>query len=100
MLTRRDAADPPGKWLGLVVFALGIVLLAFVFYRGYVELVQTGLLSQTIGGAQNVAKITDAFLIAIAKWLWLFLLAYVASSIAGRGISLYQASRGIGGEEA
>ena len=98
MLVRRDTADPPGKWLGLIVFALGIVLLAFVFYRGFIELVQTGLLSQTLGGAQN-AKITDTFLIAIAKWLLLFLLAYVSSSIASRGIALYQASRGVGGEE-
>ena len=99
MLTRREGSDPPGKWLGLAVFALGILLLAFVFYRGFLELVQTGLLSQTIGGAQNPAKITDTFLIAIAKWLLLFLLASVASSVAGRGISLYQASRGVGGEE-
>ncbi len=96
MISRAES-DPPGKWLGLAVFALGVLLLAFVFYRGFVELVQTGLLTQTLSGAQN-ARITDTFLIAIAKWLLLFLLAYVSSSIAGRGISLYQASRGVGGE--
>ncbi len=98
MVLRRETADPPGKWLGLIVFALGVVLLAFTFYRGFVELVQVGLLSQTVGGAQST-KIPDTFLLAIAKWLLLFLLAYVSSSIAGRGISLYQASRGVGGEE-
>ena len=98
MVLRRDPPDPAGKWLGLLVFALGIALLVFTFYRGFVELVQAGLLSQTAAGAQN-AKITDTFLLAIAKWLLLFLLAYISSSIAGRGISLFQASRAGGGEE-
>ncbi len=93
----RQAADPPGKWLGLGVFLLGILLLVFVFYRGFEELVQAGLLPQLLSG-QKGADLSEVLLGAIAKWVLLFLLAYVGSSIAGRGIALYQASRG-GGEE-
>jgi hypothetical protein len=100
VLRGRDGADPPGKGLGLAVFAVGIVLLVFVFYRGYVELIQAGLLQQTMAQAQNPGRL-DALVVfsVLAKWLVLFLLAYVASSICGRGISLYQAARGLNVEE-
>jgi hypothetical protein len=100
MATRRDVVDLPGKWLGLIVFGLGIAMLVFVFYRGFAEFVQAGVLAQTLGKEQNGSQIVGNFLLgALAKWVLLFLLAYVASAVAGRGIALYQASRAFLGEE-
>lgn len=100
MVMRREAADPTGKRLGLVVFLLGVVLLLFVFYRGFAELVQAGLLPQAADGGQNAPRPFERFVLsAFTKWILLFLLAYVASSLAGRGIALYQAARALFGEE-
>jgi len=100
MIARRETADPPGKWLGLAVFGLGILLLAFVFYRGFVELIQAGLLQRTVAQAQSPGRLDSVDVFAVlVRWLVLFLLAYIASTIAGRGIALYQAARALPGEE-
>ena len=99
MVMRREVADPTGKRLGLAVFLLGIVLLLFVFYRGFVELAQAGL-PASLDGGQNPPKPFEGFVLnAFTKWILLFLLAYVASTLAGRGITLYQAARALFGEE-
>lgn len=95
MITAREGGgDPAGKWLGLAVFVLGIGLLVFVFVRGFDEFVRVDALTRP--GGESVFDAT--FLIALGKWLLLFLLAYVASAMAGRGTALYQAAR-LPGEE-
>lgn len=98
MITRRDGGDPAGKWLGLAVFVLGIGLLVFVFVRGFDEFVRVDLLTRP-GGEQEGRPFETTFLVALGKWLLLFLLAYVASAMAGRGIALYQAARALPGDE-
>jgi uncharacterized membrane protein (DUF485 family) len=95
MIERRREGDPTGKWLGLAVFLVGILLLLFVFSRGLAEFTQAGLL-QTPGREAVTAPLIVA---AVAKWVLLFLLAYIGSAVAGRGISLYQAARVGTGEE-
>lgn len=97
MERRRDSTDSPGKTLGLVVFILGVGLLLFVFYRGYVEFTQVGQLPQALSG--NTRDETTLVLVTLARWALLFILAYVASAVAGRGIGLYQAARGILADE-
>jgi hypothetical protein len=97
IMAREGGADPAGKWLGLAVFVLGIGLLVFVFVRGFDEFVRIDTLTRP--GAGN-SIFESAFLIALGKWLLLFLLAYVASAMAGRGIALYQSARALPGEEA
>ncbi|MDQ7829843.1 MAG: hypothetical protein QN122_11655 [Armatimonadota bacterium] len=96
MIERRREGDPTGKWLGLAVFLVGILLLLFVFSRGLAEFTQAGLLQQAPGREAVTAPLIVA---AVAKWVLLFLLAYIGSAVAGRGISLYQAARVGTGEE-
>ncbi len=98
IMARERGSDPAGKWLGLAVFVLGIGLLVFVFVQGFDEFVRVDALTRPGGGENSPFETT--FLIALGKWLLLFLLAYVASTMAGRGISLYQAARALPAEEA
>ncbi|MGH2453745.1 MAG: hypothetical protein ACRDF5_08275 [bacterium] len=97
IMARESGSDPAGKWLGLAVFVLGIGLLVFVFVQGFEEFVRVDALTRP-GGGDNIFETT--FLIALGKWLLLFLLAYVASAMAGRGIALYQAARALPAAEA
>ncbi|MCL6499467.1 MAG: hypothetical protein K6U07_05530 [Firmicutes bacterium] len=84
--------DAPGRVLGLAVFVLGVVLLLFVFYVAYTELTGNSL-SQVARPPQGGPDMGLA-LALVLKAIFLFLLGYLASGIAGRGIGLYQASRG------
>ncbi len=102
-MTRDGGAEPAGKWLGLAVFVLGIGLLVFVFVQGFDEFVRIDTLTRAGGGSTqpggNTSIFETTFLVALGKWLVLFLLAYVASAMAGRGIALYQAARAYPTEE-
>lgn len=82
--------DPAGRVTGMVVFVLGVLLLLVVFYLAYVELVASGALSNA-GAAKSAG---EAALFIAAKGLFLFLLGFVASAIANKGIALYQAAGG------
>ncbi len=85
------SADPPGRILGLVVFVVGVALLIYVFYTAYQELA-TGALSRITAPAQPGLEV-NLILALLVRALFLFLLGYLASAIAGRGIGLYQAAR-------
>ena len=88
----RPLDDPAGRWLGLVVFLLGIVILIAVFVIVYRDLVGAGVLGQLT--SPSPAAQADADLRALAtKGVLLFLMCYVGSAVAGRGIGLYAASR-------
>lgn len=89
----RAASDRAGRGLGLGVFVLGVLLLLVVFYLAYGELAATGALAGLGGRSAGDA----AFLVA-TKGLFLFLLAFVASAVANKGISLYQAALAPRGE--
>ncbi|MER3456199.1 MAG: hypothetical protein C4303_06485 [candidate division GAL15 bacterium] len=84
--------DAPGRTLGLAVFVVGVVLLLFVFYVAYAELSGSAF-HQVARPAQGGPDMGLA-LVLVLKAIFLFLLGYLASAIAGRGIGLYQASRG------
>jgi Na+-transporting NADH:ubiquinone oxidoreductase subunit NqrF len=86
------ARDPAGRVTGIAVFAVGVLLLLAVFYLAYVELVASGAL--TVPGRSA----GEAALFVAAKGLFLFVLGFVASAIANKGIALYQAAGGHGGE--
>jgi hypothetical protein len=81
--------DRAGRAGGIVVFALGVLLLVVVFYLAYVELMASGALAGNAGRPAG-----DLALFVAAKGLFLFVLGFVASAIANKGISLYQASGG------
>ncbi len=82
--------DRAGRVSGMVVFALGVLLLVVVFYLAYLELVASGALAGTAGGRSA----GDMALFVAAKGLFLFVLGFVASAIANKGIALYQAAGG------
>lgn len=82
--------DRAGRISGIAVFALGVLLLLLVFYLAYLELVASGALAGTAGGRSA----GDMALFVAAKGLFLFLLGFVASAIANKGIALYQAAGG------
>ncbi|HLY24407.1 MAG TPA: hypothetical protein VKT83_18225 [bacterium] len=82
--------DQTGRVSGIVVFTLGVLLLLVVFYLAYLELVASGALAGTAGGRSA----GDIALFVAAKGLFLFVLGFVASAIANKGIALYQAAGG------
>jgi hypothetical protein len=82
--------DQTGRVSGIVVFTLGALLLLVVFYLAYLELVASGALAGTAGGRSA----GDMALFVAAKGLFLFVLGFVASAIANKGIALYQAAGG------
>lgn len=85
---RAAAPDRAGRAVGLVVFAVGVVLLCAVFYLAYIELIASGALTGNAAGRSA----GDVALAVGAKGLFLFLLGFVASAIANKGIGLYQAA--------
>lgn len=70
------------------VFILGVLLLLVVFVLAYTELVASGALAGTIPGRSA----GDIALVVATKGLLLFLLGFVASAVANKGIALYQAA--------
>lgn len=82
--------DQTGRVSGIVVFALGVLMLVFVFYLAYLELIASGALAGTAGGRSA----GDMALFVAAKGLFLFVLGFVASAVANKGIALYQAAGG------
>jgi hypothetical protein len=82
--------DRTGRVSGILVFALGVVLLLVVFYLAYIELVASGALAGTAGGRSA----GDMALFVAAKAVFLFVLGFVASAIANKGIALYHAAGG------
>ena len=81
----RGAVDGAGRRAGLIVFALGVLLLLAVFYFAYLELVASGAVA-------SPASSQSALLSVATKGLFLFLMGFVASAISNKGIGLYQAA--------
>jgi hypothetical protein len=86
----RAAADRVGRGTGIAVFVLGVLLLLTVFYLAYKELIASGALppspSPPALSAGNLA------LLIATKGLFLFLMGFVSSAIANKGIGLYEAA--------
>ena len=80
--------DGAGRSAGITVFVLGVLLLLAVFYLAYLELVASGALMGAVPGRSS----GSAILAVASKGLFLFLLGFVASAVANKGIALYQAA--------
>jgi hypothetical protein len=92
MSSVRSESDQSGRWLGLLVFLLGILFLVIVFTLAYRDLTGAGVIGQLTGSAPAVDA-GEALRTLALKGVLLFLMAYVGSAVAGRGIGLYSASR-------
>jgi hypothetical protein len=91
-MQRTQVEDSAGKWLGLVVFLLGVGFLVLVFLLAYRDLTGAGVLGQ-ITGAPRVVEANAALVTLAIKFAMFVVMAYIGSSVAGRGIGLYAASR-------
>jgi hypothetical protein len=91
MVANRD--DAPAKWLGLVVFVLGVAFMVLVFTLAYRDLTGAGVLGQ-LASPTTTVNAEGAIRALVIKGVLFFVLAYVGSAVAGRGIGLYAASRG------
>ncbi len=89
----RSDDDGMARGLGLSVFLLGIVILILVFVLAYKDLSSAGVLGRLSGPPPTVEANTALWTLAV-KTVLFFLMAYVGSAVAGRGIGLYAASRG------
>jgi hypothetical protein len=86
--------DRAGRATGLSVFALGAIGLLCVFYLAYKQLVVADMLTGPARGSWQT------WLLSVAtKGLFLFIMGFVASSVANKGIGLYQAASHLREEE-
>jgi len=95
--TRQDAV---GTTFGVIVFFLGIALLALVFYSAWRMFSDTGLITAMAtappgaGAAKGGGGGITAALIGVAiKLVALFVMSLAGSLTASKGIHLYLASR-------
>jgi hypothetical protein len=86
-----------GKIAGMLVFLVGVALLLLVFYLAYVFF--TGLVASLSGSASASDK-SPSLLTVLAKGVlqlgMLFVMGYVGSLIASKGLELFGVSRGVG----
>ena len=75
------------KVLGLLVFVAGVVMLGAVFVAALDMLRE----SRAIEITDIARQLPREGIVLLARVLFLFLLGYVSSSVAARGIQLYEA---------
>jgi hypothetical protein len=90
MATARST-DSTGRWLGLVVFLLGVAILVFVFATAFRDLSAAGVLGQLTPPAGEMRA--DWWGLAV-KGVFLVVMLAAGAMIANRGIGLYAAARG------
>ncbi len=100
--------DAHGKMIGLVVFIMGITMLFFVLYTafGMIDTLSMPSTSLSSGGAESgdplggisgtldsMAETSAYYGYVFMKIGLLYVMAYCASWIAGRGVQMYRASK-------
>ncbi len=92
----RSDTDAVARWVGVGVFLLGIVFLIIIFNLAYRDLTGAGVLGKlgpaAVEGRPAVEANTALQTLAV-KGVMFFLMAYIGSAVAGRGIGMYAASR-------
>jgi len=86
MPVRAMATDATGRGLGIGVFLLGVLLLITVFTIAYRDLVAAA-------DGSIFQRIPNLPLTLTFKAVLLLVMGLVASAIANKGISLYEAAR-------
>jgi len=92
------------RWLGLIIFLMGAVLLAYVFVealRGFQRFAQPDYLSMQLrqveggGWVEPLIAAVATFGSEFLRVLYLLLLGYLASAIAAKGIQFFAASEAV-----
>jgi hypothetical protein len=93
----RPRRDVPGSLLGILTFLGGVCLLLLTFQQAYGLFNVPPQDALGLRGAKelNPAVAGNSLTTVLLRILLLFVMAFVGSMIANRGISLYTASRGI-----
>lgn len=86
MPVRRGRIDTAGRMLGIVVFFVGVVMLAGVFFIAYRDLIAAG--DGSIFQRMFNLPVTLTFKAGL-----LLVMGIAASAIANKGIALYAAAR-------
>lgn len=90
---RRSAVASAARW-GLVVFVLGILMLFGVFFLSYglFSGVAAKLAAGETAPVDSLPPIASFLAANFVKLLFLLVMGYISSLIAGKGLSLYSAS--------
>ena len=96
------------RWLGLVIFVIGALLLAYVFmeaYRGYARFASPDFFENQFGSrlqqlpkgdyAAQIGFVLFSFGGEMLKVFYLLLLGYLGSAIAAKGIQFFAASEAV-----
>lgn len=92
------------RWLGLAIFVFGALLLAFVFklaWDGFSHFSHTGYLQNEFNKQagdsweDRLQAIASVFGKELFQFLYLFILGFLASAIAARGIQFFAASEAV-----
>lgn len=83
---RAMTTDTTGRGLGLGVFLLGVLLLIMVFAIAYLDLVAAA-------DGSIFQRMSNLPITLTSKAVLLLVMGVVASAIANKGISLYEAAR-------
>jgi hypothetical protein len=92
------------RWIGLLIFAVGALMLAFVFSEalsGFQNFTKPGFLSQkfnTLAGddyASQIQAVIAVFGTELLRVLYLLLMGFLGSAIASKGIQFFAASEAV-----
>lgn len=96
-IPRQASGDILGRVMGGVVFLLGLGLLTAVFVWAYYLFVgAVPQVSPTHNPTAGSPGLGESVIWLLIKMGFLFIMGYLASLIATKGIELYRASRGAG----
>jgi hypothetical protein len=91
MAAQDASSGSAGRSFGMIVFAIGVALLAAVLILAMLTFRQ---LPQVLASDQPVPQgILTVLAIAAVRALFLIVMGYVSSLIASKGLELYSASR-------
>lgn len=79
--------DTGARVTGLLTFVAGLVLLVIVFFTAL------GIFNQSRTAPSNLQLLPGELVILVSKVLMLFIMGYIGSAIANRGIQLYESAR-------
>ncbi len=93
----RKRNNRPGRLLGALIFAVGVVMLVVVFVLAAGAFAEV---PAALGGAKGSSGggLGGALAATGARAAFLLVMAYVSSLLASKGLDLYQAARGESGE--
>jgi len=95
MNSEKTGANRSGRWLGALIFAIGVAMLVIVFVLAagaFAEVPAALARPQAEGGLVRALGVTGA------RAAFLLVMAYVSSLLASKGLDLYQAAQGKSGK--